>query len=99
MSDTLKPHERLLTVKEVSEGYFQGKVSEREVYGLFGRGELRGFRVGSGRGRILIYESSIDAYRLAHENGKAEAEASPPPASARPSRQKVPTIRLTRLPQ
>jgi hypothetical protein len=97
--------ERNYTVKEAAEEYFQGKVSAREVYGLFTRGDLRGFRVGVGKGRILIYLSSLDAYRLTHENG------APPPAeppilpvpngreTARLVRNSLPAIRLNRLPE
>jgi excisionase family DNA binding protein len=95
--------ERYYTVKEAAEEYFQGKVSAREVYGLFTRGDLRGFRVGS---KILIYLSSLDAYRVSHENGKRFSEAKPPSVptdqqvTAKPRRAKgAPAIRLNRLPE
>ncbi len=87
--------DKLLTVKEAAQDYFQGKVSERAVYALFDSGELRGFRVGTGKGKILIYQSSLEAYRLAHENGAPEAAPPPPP---QPTPGKPPTIRLSRLP-
>ena len=86
----------LLTVKEAARDYFQGKVSERAVYALFDSGELRGFRVGTGKGKILIYRSSLEAYRLAHENAVPEPASSPPPP--KPKAAKPPTIRLNRLP-
>jgi excisionase family DNA binding protein len=89
--------ERYFTVKEAAKDYFQGKVSAREVYILFSRGELRGFRVGS---KILIYESSLDAYRRGQENIIAPASLPPAPAP-KPARQKkvVPVIRLNCLPE
>ena len=89
--------DRLLTVKDAAREYFQGKVSPREIYVLYGRGELRGFRVG---GKILLYQSSLDAYRRAHENGGPPARAVPPPPPApEPRRPKgLPPIRLKRLP-
>ena len=70
--------ERLYTVKEAAETYFQGKVSQRELYNLFDQGEVLGFRVG--KKKILIYESSLDAYRLAHENKKAPVPSPEPEA-------------------
>jgi hypothetical protein len=95
--------ERYYSVKQAASDYFQGMVSEREVYALFARGELRGFRVGGPRGKILIYESSLDRYRLAHENeGPPLVEAvSPPPEATAPRsrRASVPPIRLNRLPE
>ena len=90
--------ERYYTVKEAAADYFQSLVSEREVYALFARGELRGFRVGTGKGKILIYGSSLEAYRLAHENGQPLAEAAPPPKPSTSRPAGFPTIRLTRLP-
>jgi hypothetical protein len=90
--------ERYYTVKEAAADYFQGQVSEREVYALFARGELRGFRVGAGKGRILIYESSLEAYRLAHENGQPSGEAPAPPKPSRSRSAELPAIRLNRLP-
>jgi len=89
--------ERYFTVKEAAEVYFQGKVSARAVYLLFSRGELRGFRVG---GKILIYESSLDAYRRGQENGMPPPPL-PKPPPAKPARRKrsEPVIRLTRLPE
>ena len=91
---------KLLTVKEAASEYFQGKVSEREVYALYARGEIRGFRVGTGKGKILIYESSLETYRLAHENGVQEVKGvSHPPPEPAASRRKEPPIRLTRLPE
>jgi excisionase family DNA binding protein len=54
-----------LTVREVSEVFFEGKVSRRAVHDLFAQGKLKGFRVG---GKILIYRSSLDEYRLSTEN-------------------------------
>ena len=90
--------ERYYTVQEAADDYFQGKVSAREVYLLFSRGELLGFRVGAGKGKILIYASSLDAYRRARENNPPPA---PPPPIPQPSRRKTPepSIRLTRLPE
>ena len=89
--------DKLLTVKEAAQDYFQGKVSERAVYALYDSGQLRGFRVGKGKGKILIYESSLEAYRLAHENGIPEKAPPFPPEP--PHRNGVPLIRLTRLPE
>jgi hypothetical protein len=86
--------ERFYTVKEAAGGYFQGKVSPREVYHLYALGQLRGFRVGA---KILIYESSLDAYRSGQEN-----HAPPAPAPARKARRReeeAPKIRLSRLPE
>ena len=54
-----------VTVREAAEEYFQGKVSRRAVHDLFVQGRLRGFRAG---GKILIYRSSLEDYRRAHEN-------------------------------
>jgi excisionase family DNA binding protein len=91
--------ERYYTVKEAAAEYFQGKISAREVYGLFRRGDLRGFRVGS---KILIYLSSLDAYRVAHENGATRPEEPPPLQPARgdkPARNAPLPIRLNRLPE
>jgi hypothetical protein len=92
--------DRYYTVQEAADDYFQGKVSARGVYLLFSRGDLQGFRVGSGKGKILIYASSLEAYRRGRENGPAELIPSPPPAPT-PSRRKKsePPIRLTRLPE
>lgn len=89
--------ERYYTVKEAAEVYFQGKVSARAVYFLFDRGELLGFRVGA---KILIYESSLEAYRRAQENGLPPAPP-PPVPPPKPSRRKasVPLIRLNQLPE
>jgi hypothetical protein len=98
--------ERFYTVKEAAEEYFQGKVSAREVYALFSCGALRGFRVGSGKGKILIYESSLEGYRISHENGAAPVnprpapEPTPPPSGRRRRRPaELPAIRLSRLPE
>jgi hypothetical protein len=94
--------ERFYTVKEAADLYFQGKVSAREVYFLFASGLVRGFRVGSGKGKILIYESSLEAYRRERENGGPPSAPSPPPTPApAPGRGKKsePTIRLSRLPE
>jgi excisionase family DNA binding protein len=89
--------ERYYTVKEAAEVYFQGKVSAREVYFLFSRGDLRGFRVGA---KILIYESSLEAYRGGRENGMSPASLPSPPPPKRSRRKKAePVIRLTRLPE
>jgi hypothetical protein len=89
--------ERYYTVQEAAVDYFQGKVSAREVYLLFSRGELVGFRVGAGRGKILIYASSLESYRRGREN---VTPPHPLPAPRPSSRQKKPEppIRLTRLP-
>jgi hypothetical protein len=89
--------ERYYTVKEAAEVYFQGKVSAREVYCLFGRGALRGFRVGA---KILLYESGLDAYRRCQENGVSPAPPPSPPPPKRSRRKKSePVIRLNRLPE
>jgi excisionase family DNA binding protein len=91
------PGERYYTVKEAAAEYFQGKVSARAVYVLFTRGHLRGFRVGS---KILIYLSSLDAYRASHQNDAPQPEE-PPPAegNTKPARNPPPAIRLNRLPE
>jgi hypothetical protein len=92
--------ERFYTVQEAADDYFQGKVSAREVYLLFSRGELLGFRVGAVKGKILIYASSLDAYRRQRENPPAAAAAPPQPASTQSRRTRAePKIRLTRLPE
>jgi hypothetical protein len=57
--------EKLYTVREAAKVYFQGKVSISGIYRLFNRGGLTGFRAG---GKLLLYESGLDAYREAHEN-------------------------------
>ena len=89
--------DRYYTVKETAEVYFQGKVSAREVYFLFTRGDLRGFRVGA---KILLYESGLDAYRRCHENGVSPAPPPSPPPPKRSRRKKSePVIRLNRLPE
>ena len=98
--------ERIYIVKEAAEVYFQGKVSQRELYNLFDRGELLGFRVG--QKKILIYESSLDARRLAHENKKPpspepEPEALIPASQPQPKQRRqttgdLPPIRLKKLP-
>jgi excisionase family DNA binding protein len=89
--------DRYYTVKEAAEVYFQNKVSARAVYVLFSRGELRGFRVGA---KILIYESSLNAYRREQENSLPVAPL-PPAPPPQPSRRKasVPVIRLNQLPE
>jgi hypothetical protein len=84
--------ERYYTVNEAAAEFFQGKVSAREVYLLFSRGELLGFRVGVGKGKILIYASSLEAYRAARENVASRPSPRPPPAA--PHRE-TPAIRLT----
>jgi hypothetical protein len=97
--------DRFYTVKEAAGSFFQGKVSAREIYALFACGELRGFRVGAGKGRILIYGSSLEGYRLAHENTvmhdrlEPDAEAPSPPTGIRERREGLPAIRLQRLPE
>jgi len=64
-------HDELLTIREASETYFQGKVSPREVYKLYHAGQLQGFRVGTGKKKkILLYKSSLEAYRKSNENGE-----------------------------
>lgn len=98
--------DRLYTVKEAADHYFQGKVSQREVNKLFHSRMLNGFRVGR---LILIYKSSLDEYRLAHENRRppaADQEAItfadpsiPSPRPERLGRQQVPPVRLKRLPE
>jgi hypothetical protein len=98
--------ERLFTVKEAAEIYFQGKISQRELYNLFDQGEVLGFRVG--KKKILLYESSLDAYRLAHENKKPpapepEPEAPiptplPQPKQRRQAKGDLPPIRLKKFP-
>lgn len=81
-------HDELLTIKEASEAYFQGKVSPREVYKLYHAGHLKGFRVGTGKKKkILLYKSSLDAYRQANANQQPPApdeEAQPPPTCRSP---------------
>jgi hypothetical protein len=68
-------HDELLTIKEASRDYFQGQVSEREVYKLYHAGHLQGFRVGTGKKKkILLYKSSLDAYRQANANQPAPDE-------------------------
>jgi len=89
--------ERYYTVKEAAEVYFQGKISARAVYILFSRGEIRGFRVGS---KILIYETSLEAYRRGQENDISPAPLPPTPPPKPPRRKEsVPVIRLSRLPE
>jgi hypothetical protein len=99
--------QRVYTVKEAAKVYFQGSISQREIYNLFEQGELLGFRVG--KKKILIYESSLDAYRLTHENKKApvpqqEPEAPIPPQTPQPPKKRrrtkddLPPIRLKALP-
>jgi hypothetical protein len=91
------PGDRYYTVKEAATEYFQGKVSARAVYVLFTRGDLRGFRVGS---KILIYLSSLDAYRAAHENDAPQSEQPPAvPERTTPAWNAPPPIRLNRLPE
>jgi len=97
---------RVYTVKEAAEVYFQGRISQREIHNLFDQGELLGFRVG--QKKILIYESSLDGYRLAHENKKPpvpepepEARIPAPPPQPKKRRQTtgdLPPIRLKKLP-
>jgi hypothetical protein len=100
--------ERLYTVREAAQGYFQGKVSPREINALFHNGSIRGFRVGS---KILLYQSSLDEYRQAHENKKPSPEQpealgpilapTPLPGTKRQNRRganSLPPIRLKRLP-
>jgi excisionase family DNA binding protein len=87
--------DKLLTVKDVAQGYFQSKVSEREIYALFASGELRGFRVG---GKILIYASSLEAYCRGREN-RPPAAAPPPEPRAPQGKNGEPPIRLSRLPE
>ena len=86
--------------------YFQGRVSQRELYNLFDQGEILGFRVG--KQKILIYESSLDAYRLAHENKKPPVpepgpEAPTPAPLPQPRKRRrttddLPPIRLKKHP-
>src|SRR5262249_61776597 len=98
------PDRRVYTVKEAATVYFQGRVSQRALYNLFDRGEIRGFRVG--KQKILIYESSLDAYRLARENNKPpvpEPEAPTPaplpqPRQRRRTTDDLPPIRLKKHP-
>ena len=49
----------LLTVKDVREQYFGGKVSGRLVYRLVETGELHGFRAGA---KVLIYRGAVEDY-------------------------------------
>jgi hypothetical protein len=100
------PDQRVYTVKEAATVYFQGRISQRELYNLFDQGEILGFRVG--KQKILIYKSSLDAYRLAHENKKPpipepEPEAPipaplPQPKKRRQTTNDLPPIRLKKLP-
>ena len=100
------PDQRVYTVKEAATVYFQGRVSQRELYNLFDRGEILGFRVG--KQKILIYESSLDAYRLAHENKKPPVPEQgpeaptpaplPQPKKRRQTTNDLPPIRLKKLP-
>jgi hypothetical protein len=100
------PDQRVYTVKEAATVYFQGRVSQRELYNLFDQGEILGFRVG--KQKILIYKSSLDAYRLAHENKKPpipepEPEAPIPAPLPQPNKRRqitndLPPIRLKKLP-
>ena len=98
---------RVYTVKEAAEVYFKGRISQRELYNLFDKGVLLGFRVS--KKKILIYESSLDAYRLAHENKKPlvpdqEPEAPIPPQTPQPQKKRpqtkdgLPPIRLKSIP-
>ena len=82
---------RVYTVKEAAEVYFKGRISQRELYNLFDKGELLGFRVG--KKKILIYESSLDAYRLAHENKKPSVPGPEPEAPIRPQTPQTPKNR------
>jgi excisionase family DNA binding protein len=78
--------ERILSVKEASCDYFQGKVSAREVYALAQRGKIRSFRVGR---KILIRESALDEYVKGQERGQPavrHAAASPGQLARRPRR-------------
>jgi hypothetical protein len=96
--------QRVYTVKEAAEVYFQGRISQRELYNLFDKGELLGFRVG--KKTILIYESSLDTYRLTHENKKPpvpqQEPVAPippqPPKKRRRTTDDLPPIRLKSIP-
>ena len=94
-----RTQERYYTVKEAADDFFQGKVSAREVYLLFSRGELLGFRVGTGKGKILIYATSLEAYRRGRENGPTTAPSPLPESTRRLRKESAPPIRLTRLPE
>lgn len=60
----------LRTVKEVSH---ELRVSLNTVYGLVESGQLRAFRVGLGRGRVLIAEGAVEEYlRSVEVNGVSE---------------------------
>lgn len=82
--------EKLFTVKEAAQLFFQGKVSARQVNALFHQGELRGFRVGA---KILLYGTGLDEYRQRHENRPtgpiAGAAPVPPPATLKPARRRA----------
>jgi hypothetical protein len=48
------PDRRVYTVKEAATVYFQGRVSQRELYNLFDQGEILGFRVGNVRAESRV---------------------------------------------
>jgi hypothetical protein len=77
--------DRVYSVREAADDYFQGKVSRRQVHNLFARGELPGFRVGA---KILLYGSGLDEYRRQQENQVAAPATTPEPAPRPKARRK-----------
>lgn len=66
------------------------RCTRRQIYSLFGEGELAGFRVGA---HIKIFADSVDEYIRRHANVRHGADAPPVFDAARPAPVKPPALR------
>jgi hypothetical protein len=68
------PKRKLITPRECQRDRFQGKVSLRQVYGLFYDCEIEGFRVGR---KVLLFDDSVEAYIGRNRNKSVSRDQEP----------------------
>jgi Helix-turn-helix domain len=66
----------VLTLKEASEQY---RMSPKVLRKLLAAGELHGLRQGVNKGKLFIYEASLEAYRERKSTLRPEPAAAPVP--------------------
>jgi hypothetical protein len=90
------PKRKVITPRECQQDRFQGKVSLRQVYGLFYDGEIEGFRVGR---KVLLFDDSVEAY-IARNRNKPVSREQEPKGDQEPKREtKMDPIRPKERPQ
>jgi hypothetical protein len=87
---------KLITARECHRDRFQGKISLRQVYGLFYDGEIDGFRVGR---KVLLFDDSVEAYIGRNRNKSVSGDLEPKPEQEPRRETPVDPIRPKERPQ